>query len=89
MCGRLTYICLFLLFILRPSYGADANSNSLVSDDSDINNVVNFSYLDYKNNQSDYLSDKMERNEGKGLDTSVGELKLFNFVIKHYEEVPI
>lgn len=70
MLGRLTYICLFLLFILRPSYGA--NVNSLVSEDIDTKNVINYN-LDNKINQSDYFDVKMERNEGRSIDTSVGE----------------
>lgn len=76
MCGRLTYVCLFLLFILRPSYGHGVDANSLVSDDIDAKNVVNFSYLDTRNNQSDNFGGKMERNNVRSLDTSIG--KLFN-----------
>lgn len=76
MCGHLTYICLFLLFILRPSYGADANS--LVSDNLNTKNVVNYSYLDSKNNQSDNFDVKMHRNEGRSLDTSIGKLKFYD-----------
>ncbi|KAJ8704451.1 hypothetical protein PYW07_011639 [Mythimna separata] len=72
MCGRLTFICLFLLFILRPSYGQGVDANSLVSDDINTKNVVNLSYLDNRNNQSDYFGGKMERNEERSLDTSVG-----------------
>ncbi|KAJ8707253.1 hypothetical protein PYW08_011387 [Mythimna loreyi] len=72
MCGRLTFICLFLLFISRPSYGQVVDSNSLVSKDIDTKNVVNLSYLGHRNNQSDYFGEKMESNEERNVDTSIG-----------------
>ncbi|XP_026741996.1 uncharacterized protein LOC113504092 isoform X2 [Trichoplusia ni] len=64
------YVCLFLLFICRPGYGAGVNS--LVSGDIDTKNVVSFKYLDSKINQSDFYGVKNTGNEGRAMDTSVG-----------------
>lgn len=69
MCGRLTFICLFLLFILRPSYATGVNK--LVSGDNNTKNAFNYNNLDNKLNQSDYFDMKMESEE-KTYDTSVG-----------------
>ncbi|XP_035455537.2 uncharacterized protein LOC118279833 isoform X2 [Spodoptera frugiperda] len=68
MC-RFIFICLFLLFILRPSYASDASK--LVSGGDDTKNAFNYYNLDNKLNQSDYFDVKMESGE-RSHDTSVG-----------------
>lgn len=70
---KMTHVfCLFLIFLARPSFGANVNSFS----DANTKNVVNYNYLD-SNKQSDYYDviNNTRRDEERrlDLDTSVGK----------------